>query len=355
MPTKSALKTRIQNDVPITAPAALSRSNKVMGQYWRTFRERKNAGAGFWGALFGRGMRRANAQSQAQAQARAGVTAFPREPGVNYDDTTSSEAFARYGTARQAFEGADHDADEGASKLMERAHVYYDHASGSMANSIDPALDTGAQRPEALAEANKKFGSLAFKMERSQRKKPIRVGFKDGLNDPGSLIDPDAAQEAPKVRPTGVRFHPTPMGTAAKRNEGKRSGWHDGKDSMSDLQAMQQAKDLWPLRRRLFNMSLTDQEKVFDDMKTRDDSEAAFTMTTFADIMHEHPDRYDSTQTDRKRRKYASANAQFKVAKAEHDASPQPLEVNPRDPEGENVDLSSNAAFGSIEDEEKEE
>ena len=353
MPTKSALKTRIQNDVPITAPAALSRSNKVMGQYWRTFRERKNAGAGFWGALFGRGMRRANAQAQAQASGE--VTAFPREPGVSYDDTTSSEAFARYGAARQAFEGADHDADEGASKLMERAHVYYDHASGSMANSIDPAFDTGAQRPEALAEANKKFGSLAFKMERSQRTKPIRVGFKDGLNDPGSLIDPDAAQEAPKVRPTGVRFHPTPMGTAAARNEGKRSGWHDGEGSMSDLQAMQQAKDLWPLRRRLFNMSLTDQEKVFDDMKTRDDSEAAFTMTTFADIMHEHPDRYDSTVTDRKRRKYASANAQFKVAKAEHDASPQPLEVNPRDPEGEKADLSSNAAFGSIEDEEKEE
>jgi len=145
------------------------------------------------------------------------------------------------------------------------------------------------------------------------------------------------------------------MGTAAARNEEKRSGWHDGEGSMSDLQAMQQAKDLWPLRRRLFNMSLTDQEKVFDDMKTRDDSEAAFTMTTFADIMHEHPDRYDSTVTDRKSRKYASANAQFKAAKGEQDVSAQPLEVNQRDPEGENVDLSSNAAFGSIEDEEKEE
>ena len=124
---------------------------------------------------------------------------------------------------------------------------------------------------------------------------------------------------------------------------------------MSDLQAMQQAKNLWPLRRRLFNKSLNDQEKIFDEMKERDDSEAAFTMTTFADIMQEHPDRYDPRETDRKRRKYAIANAQFKAAKGEQDVSPQPLEVNQRDPEDENVELSSNAAFGSIEDEEKEE
>ena len=36
------------------------RSDKVMGQYWRTFKERSAAGAGFFGALFGGGMRRAN-------------------------------------------------------------------------------------------------------------------------------------------------------------------------------------------------------------------------------------------------------------------------------------------------------
>jgi len=45
-----------------TAPAA--RSNKVMGQYFRTFGERMRATGGglggFFKSLFGRGMRRAN-------------------------------------------------------------------------------------------------------------------------------------------------------------------------------------------------------------------------------------------------------------------------------------------------------
>lgn len=40
--------------------AANRRSDRVMGQYWRTFKERSAAGAGFFGSLFGRGMRRAN-------------------------------------------------------------------------------------------------------------------------------------------------------------------------------------------------------------------------------------------------------------------------------------------------------
>jgi len=245
------------------------RSDKIKGQYWKTFGERKAAIGGgiggFFGALFGGGMRRANRVKSKRAfldapilQARAwrqqrkadgaeavparsalrtrlagpkieNLSTFPREPGVAYDEPAASAAHAGFMQGRaqhhDAYEDGSQDALAGniasiggtargkdAERTMKSAYARYDAGVGNQT-----LFGRGATRADdqatALVDANRRAGADIFANMGRPRRTPQRVRFKDGDNDAvGQPVNDPSAGPENKPMPTGVRFFPAPIG-----------------------------------------------------------------------------------------------------------------------------------------------
>ena len=279
------------------------RSNRVVGKFGRTFGERRAAigggAGGFFGALFGRGMARANRLAEQrnyrQAQKAEGarlreeqkerlITAhgsldwrpqgimrsqlanagqiehlrdFPREPGVAYDQAAARSAHGGFMDLRRRFMNTGNGAgargvntgqilfgvqpaDQGESELtttiedMRTAYDGYDRQvrnktlydaggapkipgpDGKLYDSLDPKF-------RALMRANQRWGQdMAQEEANPHQPRPRlrnaagaekRVRFMDGADDAVGLPTNDpAADITNKPMPTGVRFHPAPIG-----------------------------------------------------------------------------------------------------------------------------------------------
>lgn len=262
------------------------RTNRVMGKYWKTFGERKRAigggFGGFFGALFGRGMRRANdpmlrweAARKAQERARRtgereadrtrgplrsalktrlanpdpirNLSTFPREPGVQYDEAAATAANQAFMNARSRFRAFNEEpsmdlmmpevarqqrarqtaADmkdiafemKGAYRDVDRANGTRQLFSHPFANP-DPRINT-SQKLHALVKANTQAGvDMHANQDRVQHP---RVRFKDGADDQVGLPVNDPTEDySNKPMPTGVRFHPAPIGKKTLRRNATR-------------------------------------------------------------------------------------------------------------------------------------
>ena len=249
------------------------RADRVMGQYWRTFGERKRAVGGgvggFFKAMFGRGMARANRKAERRLFDRAPIQAarawreqrrdtgaehvparsalrtrlagptirdlstFPREPGIAYDEPAAQEAHAGFMEARQVFQ-ATNEVDQGAGGVMfgnftgidetrlsreagdrmKEAYAQYDVGVGNQQMfGLRPRNPFDA-KAIGLANANRRAGEDAFAGEQRPRRTPQRVRFKDGPDDAvGQPVNDDGAGPKNKVMPTSVRFFPAPIGS----------------------------------------------------------------------------------------------------------------------------------------------
>lgn len=277
------------------ARAGQARSNNVMGKYWRTFGERASAIGGglggFFGALFGRGMKRANAIAGArnrraaergaepiglrsalrtrlanEGAARADETGpFPQEPGVAYDEDAVQQTRGEYAKARKAFSD-DAESKYGLSTEMKNAHAKYDLATGSRSQPLKADLDAhSADKFHAITRANHKWGeAAALEDVHPHQPKPRlrndagaekRVRFMDGANAQAAAAPRNVDAFDPKPRPTGVRFHPVPMMTANREGMTKRQRQvteaRERAARITDEQALAQEQTLWPIRNSL--------------------------------------------------------------------------------------------------------
>lgn len=293
------------------------RTDRVAGKYWRTFGERQRAVGGgiggFFSALFGRGMARANRQAERRAfdqapidAARAwrrerretgaedaparsalrtrlagpaieGLSTFPREPGVAYDEDAAGQAHRGFMAARQDFQ-ADREDTSGlpggvaravalrsamTASRMKTAYAGYNQAVGNQrlfepihedasqaarareermaraaetlqsaeagqdAQAVEDArAAVGAEgskdaKVQALMAANMRAGQDSHAVRQRPRRTPQRVRFKDGPDDAvGQPVNDDAASYKNKPLPTSVRFFPAPIGARTFRGSG---------------------------------------------------------------------------------------------------------------------------------------
>lgn len=255
------------------------RSNKVFGKYWKTFGERQRATGGgvtgFFKALFGKGMARANRAAartaydtaqltrarglraqQRQADETRGplrsalrtrlanpepitkLSTFPREPGVQYDEAAAGAANAEYMNARRQFQAFDEVLpaqgfmnqtmyNNVALRMtgerdvldfnMKAAYRNIDRQTGTRRlfklPFQNPDLkERTAEKHNALIQANLTAG--ADSVMSANRPRNQRVRFKDGADDNLGLPvnDPNESYEN-KPMPTGVHFFPAPIGS----------------------------------------------------------------------------------------------------------------------------------------------
>ncbi len=256
------------------------RSDKIKGQYWKTFGERMKATgggvSGFFKALFGKGMARANRAEEKRAflqapilQARAwrqqrradgseavparsalrtrlagapieNLSTFPREPGIAYDEPAATATHAGFMQARaqhhDAYEDGAQDAfmgniasiggiarGEAAERTMKNAYAEYDKTVGNQTlfEGVPNRFDAKAR---ALANANRRAGADVFANMGRPRRTPQRVRFKDGADDQvGQPVNDPAAGPENKPMPTSVRFFPAPIGMRTFEREAKAS------------------------------------------------------------------------------------------------------------------------------------
>ncbi|MSW43718.1 MAG: hypothetical protein F2836_02995 [Actinobacteria bacterium] len=287
------------------APWMPKRSNKVVGQYFKTFGERKNAsGGGFGGfvkALFGGGMRRANIAAGAKARRTAERTAerslrppgqelligeqagprsalrtrlaneheatdlgpdsYPREPGIAYDDGAARQARSAFEESRRQFQRFRKPGDM-ESRVMMNAHAPYDLSTGTRSQPLDAeTLGHTDDKFSAIVTANEQWGaSSADEDSRPHAPKPRlrnragvdkRVRFQDGQNDTVGLPVNGADDNTSKVRPTGVKFHPSPMTDSSSRGLTSKEV---RRQTISDDEALANERALWPIRNRLSRM-----------------------------------------------------------------------------------------------------
>ena len=252
------------------------RADRVKGQYWKTFGERKRAvgggASGFFKALFGKGMARANRAAEKKAffqdpitRARAwrserreagaenqparsalktrlagppiqNLSTFPREPGVAYDDVAANQAHQGFMNSRQEH----HDANEApllfpemgipnfsgaalghdAEKKMQRAYADYDKGVGNQTLFGKDPNNGFDDKFHALEEGNRRAGADIFENESRPRRTPQRVRFKDGPDDVvGQPVNDDAAAPENKPMPTSVKFFGAPIGERTFNHE----------------------------------------------------------------------------------------------------------------------------------------
>ncbi len=282
--------------------AGQARSNNVLGKYWRTFGERSSAigggVGGFFGALFGGGMKRANAIAGARARRaveRGGPTDraaaprgggmrsrlenegsaqaddirnYPVEPGVKVDRGAALKARKAYNTAFSAFDLIDRPSHADARGLS-NVHAEYDLSTGSRTQPLD--AETYKHTPDkftAINKANDEWGDAAAAEEinahapkprlRNAQGVEKRVGFMDGANDEAEPAPNDPSEIDPKPRPTGVRFHPVPMITASREGmnwrQRRATGARERANALTDDGAVAQEQMTWPIRNRLSRM-----------------------------------------------------------------------------------------------------
>jgi hypothetical protein len=279
--------------------AGQARSNNVLGKYWRTFGERYSAigggVGGFFGSLFGRGMKRANAiagararraveQGEPAAEPRGGglrtrlenegsaqaddIRNYPREPGVKVDKGAALKARKAYHAAFSAFDFIDRPSQADARGLS-NVHAEYDLSTGSRTQPLDAeTYKHTADKFTAINKANDEWGDAAAAEQinphapkprlRNAQGVEKRVGFMDGANDESEPAPNDPYEIDPKPRPTGVRFHPVPMIKASREGmnwrQRRATGARERAKALTDDGAVAQEQMTWPIRNRLSRM-----------------------------------------------------------------------------------------------------
>ena len=261
-----------------------ARSNKVLGKYWRTFGERSKAigggVGGFFGSLFGFGMKRANALAGARArraqergtanmplptamraqlsnqgQARAsGKLNYPQEPGIAYDDMRAIRTRVAFSDAFSVFSSLDKPSESDAKRLK-NVHGAYDLSTGSRSQPLGADLLFSTEdKFTALVRANQEAGESAATEEASPHEPKARlrnpdgvekrVRFMDGANDEAR---PTQGDFDAKPRPSRVQMHPVPML--------KHRSWKDRlRLRISDDEALSNERSLWQIENRLNRM-----------------------------------------------------------------------------------------------------
>ena len=287
----------------MVAPWMPKRSNRVFGQYFKTFGERKRATGGgiggFFKALFGKGMKRANVIAGANARraeergaderrtgeppligeaaglrsalrARlanegqatdVGANNFPREPGIDYDPDAVLQAREAFQESRDRL-GRIRKPSQWDARITMGAHAEYDLSTGTRSQALDAdMMGKTDDKFNAIVGANEQWGANAAAEDsnphvpkprlRNQAGVEKKVRFKDGLNDQVGQPVNKRDDNTTKVRPTGVRFHPIPMTDASRgalsKKEQKRLG-------VSDEEALANERALWPMRNNLSRM-----------------------------------------------------------------------------------------------------
>jgi len=208
------LSNRLTNEGQAQAPGV---DNSLgFGSYFLTFGRRSRALggglSGFFGALRGQGMRRAN-----QAGQRSLLAAYPREPGVEYDEGRAVAARRAFAQRRDILQGTSRPTEMQARATM-NTHAVYDSWTGnrSMPLNADPYKFSNDQC-NAIMKANEKWAADSAEVDMAGTspagsgiaeapKRARRVRFQDGANDEvGQSGGPDvSAREAKKpIRPTG--------------------------------------------------------------------------------------------------------------------------------------------------------
>jgi len=215
-PGRSALRSRLANEGSAQAP---DRDNSLgFGTYFSTFGERQGAlgggVGGFFGALLGRGMRRANEKSQSASQ----MAAYPREPGIDYDENQAMGTRRTFARQRDLFQGISRP-NGGQARVMMNAHAEYDLGAGtrSMRLGGDP-FKFSDDKFNAIMDANERWGQEAAELDASGAPERTRkVRFQDGANDEVGQPSGQMSRKQRKIRPTMKRNIPLEVNTDTPR------------------------------------------------------------------------------------------------------------------------------------------
>ena len=283
-----------------------ARSNSVFGKYWRTFGERQAATGGgiggFFKALFGFGMKRANQVAGARARraneraneafaprsalrtrlanegqarfgadlsdGREGLEAYPKEPGIEYDHEEALRTRRRFANARENFELVPEPAKLDAQRMM-NVHARYDIFTGSRAQQ--EGVDIYGDRNEkfrAIVDANERAAASAVKEEndpheprprlRNAQGQQKKVRFQDGA-DEDRVLETNGPDPDRKPRPSMVQFHAVPLTSNSTRGMTRRQ---QSKMTISDERAIANEQIVWSIRRELGALDNNDLEQT---------------------------------------------------------------------------------------------